>query len=617
MIVLPALLLPKKVQAVCLVQDVALLAEEEIELTLEYLWKAMDKIFQGKNIAALLAQLAELVWRNAKLIAEWALGVFLNLLLHQILAQLTNDIVNWIQNGTEPRFLTMGLDDWLGMAVDNAVGNFIDQYLGMGWLCDSFDISIKLAMLKQTKFKEESKCSLSDIVDNIDDFFNDFSKGGWKGWVKLTGGGNNFYEAYLIAQEETNRISEIEKKNQEEEIARGDGFFSPKDCVWFDANDKPIDLKVDSDTGRKYTAGYKDVWGTASLPEKCQPDPSPTAGPFETLGGIEGPCYVKCISHTPGKQISDAVSKTINRFWDTINAQIAGAAAKSGPFAIYVQAILTALVNRAFKEGFGLLFAKNEGIPSGGTGAYSTSTIPTVVDPTENKKDYQAVLLEDEDTNALGEILEELISEKGKNLAVLKAILKKYENEIEPILDKILDPINDCNSGAKSWAESQKKEIENIKKEIKALEEEIEDLNSAKNSISTVIKPAIEEYFKKYNEWEKAYNNSNGTYDPSNFNDPVVKAQAALDEAKKELMKAIQDFLKKINGNYTGTTLTSLEKEKTDTYTNIATIIIPAVRDERGSQSYPTTGTLYGRLEETTTIKSTASQYLNSCLSTY
>jgi len=613
-IVIPAMLYPQQAKSYSFT-DWLHIALQTIIQAIRVVWQAAMEYLDG--IQAAIAS-----WTKYKKILEWLMGVALNILLHQILSQLTNDIVNWIQNGTTPRFLTMGLDDWLGIAADNAIGNFIDQYLGIGWLCEPFDIDIKIALLKQPTFKEEARCSLSDIVDNIEDFYNDFSVGGWEGWIKLTEGGNNVYGAYLIAMDEVNKIENKEMKEKEAEIARGSGFFDPKDCIWFDANDKPIHLQVES-SGRRYTTGYKDVWGTASFPASppisCEPDP--LGEPFVTLGHHEddtpivGPCYKKCISHTPGKQISDTVSKTMNRFWDTINAQIGAATSKAGPLSIYVQAILTALVNRVLKEGYGLLFAQNEGIPGqGDLGA--GEDIPEIFDPTEIAADKLAIGLLETKLDPLKSELNNLLKEQKENKNILDQILTEYETTKET-LDKILDPINGCDSSTKAWATSQETDVDakitELEGEITAISAKITGTESAINGISIIIIPAIEDYYEKYSKYEEESKIAGGQYNPNDLNDPLTKALTELDEAKEELIEQLQALLTDMTGSYVGETIPALTEEIGIFYISIPKDLIPALKAERGDQLTPASGTLYSRLEIANALTATANEYLGSC----
>ncbi|MBU4579974.1 hypothetical protein KKB43_03065, partial [Patescibacteria group bacterium] len=109
------LLCPKPAQAALstMVFDALLYAGKMV-------WNAVKWVYDK----AAAAYHAAADWISAKLglsqrvldFLTWARATALNILLHQILAQLTNDITAWIQNGTEPRFLSEGLGDWLGRA---------------------------------------------------------------------------------------------------------------------------------------------------------------------------------------------------------------------------------------------------------------------------------------------------------------------------------------------------------------------------------------------------------------------------------------------------------------------------------------------------------------------
>ncbi|MBU2598854.1 MAG: Tim10/DDP family zinc finger protein, partial [Actinobacteria bacterium] len=512
-------------------------------------------------------------------------------------------------------------DDWLGMAVDNALGNFIDQYLGIGWLCEPFDIDIKIALLKQPTFKEEARCSISDIVGNIEDFYNDFSVGGWGGWIKLTEGGNNVYSTYLIAMEEIQKIQTIEEKEQEAEIARGSGFFSPKDCVWYDGNNKPIDLVVES-SGKRYTTGYDDVWGTASLPAKCAPSANILAEPFETDGlhkdgsSVVGPCYKKCISHTPGKQISDSVSKTVNRFWDTINAQIGAASAKAGPYSIYVEAILTALVNRAFKEGYGLLFAQNQSIPGEGD-CGAACELPKIIDPTEIKQDVAAAKLLKPELSTIKVALDKLLKEQKDNLAVWNLIVKKYEDILLILDDMTKDHPLGCGETSYdpsyiTWAKNKKIEVDDIistikNTNIKNLTDIIAKTVLQINNIDNIIIPAINAYIDAVDVWEKAYEDSGGT-----TNDDVEKALKALNDAKNIAILAVQNLFKAIMGTSTGTTFTELKAESYLVFDQIY-VLIDQYYTERGTSAFPEPGTIWGDYETAVELEEDAQGRLDKC----
>ncbi|HLD34362.1 MAG TPA: hypothetical protein VJB62_00710, partial [Patescibacteria group bacterium] len=141
------------------------------------------------------------LWKQADTWLTRAASAALELLLHMVLNMITNEIIKWIQGGGDPRFIS----DWQGFlkdVADKAGGKFVDEYLGMGYLCEDFDIDIRIALLEVPTFEERVKCTITDIVDNIKDFSDNFSNGGWKAWLTLTEPQNNFYGGYLIAYEE-------------------------------------------------------------------------------------------------------------------------------------------------------------------------------------------------------------------------------------------------------------------------------------------------------------------------------------------------------------------------------------------------------------------------------
>ncbi|MEA2113752.1 MAG: hypothetical protein U9P63_03830, partial [Patescibacteria group bacterium] len=244
----PVLFLPQRAQAVgaagCPVIDISNTAVGKAQLgsyakqsIIEKIWEATTDV---PTMIAAIATAAKDAWDKKYDFMKWAGNVMLNMLLHQILSMITNDIVNWIENGTTPRFLTEGIGDYLKEAVDNAAGNFVSQFLGAGWLCEPFDLDIKIALLDVPTFETEAECSISDIVDNIGNFYDDFSKGGWKGWIELSKPQNTFYGAYLLAQDKKTEAEEEAKEENMTDAEAGKGFLSIKDCRWYDKTGKEV-----------------------------------------------------------------------------------------------------------------------------------------------------------------------------------------------------------------------------------------------------------------------------------------------------------------------------------------------------------------------------------------
>jgi uncharacterized coiled-coil protein SlyX len=591
----PILLYPRKAQAQCPVQVVTDIPKRTT-FSIETLWEGLKKIFRAGNLVKLAGTLAEKIWDNAQKLVEWSFGVFLNLLLHQILAQLTNDIVNWIQNGTTPRFLSMGLDDWIGMAVDNAVGAFIDQYLGAGWLCKPFDLDIKIALLDVPTFEEKVRCSLSDIVGNINDFYDNFSKGGWAGWVELTKPRNNFYGAYLLAQAEKLSVKEIAERETEKELEMGQGYFSPKDCYWYDAHGNLVIKQTN-------------VWGIPPLPEACKPDP---ANPGKTIGGFASPCRKRCQILTPASSVKNIADKAMTNYWDQLNAQIAGAVAKSGPFAVYVQAIVNALINRILTEGMGLLKATAVPIPDYGDIGES-NRIPEVVNPKQVMKNKRTADALSTQLNLIKRNLEnQLLEEQKKNLAVLKLIHDEYLETI-PILD---DVIANCSStpyvSYVAWAQDKKDEIENtlipsLDQRISQLEADIAQTIETINDVNTAL-VSIQDYINKADAWLEVYKRVEGKRD-----DPELKkAETVMKTAENKAIANTQKVLKAINRATYSTDFAGLEQEAQNANSAILTLALN-LEEERGNPRWPESGTLYAKLERAQKLKNKAERRRDQC----
>jgi len=594
----PVLLFPRQARAQCpvfVVEDVP----EEKNFSIETAWEALKKVFRAANLANLAASVAQKAWDNAHKLMEWGQGVLLNLLLHQILAQLTNDIVNWIQNGEEPRFLSMGLGDWLGMAADNAVGAFIDQYLGAGWLCEPFDIDIKVALLDVPTFEEEARCTLSDIVGNIEDFYNDFSKGGWAGWIELTKPQNNFYGAYLLAKAEKMSVEEEAKREAEQDLEMGQGYLSPKDCEWRDAKGVLVETQ-------------KDIWGSPPLPNACKPDPK---HPGKTVGGFDAPCYKKCRILTPASSVKRLADKAITNYYDQINAQIAGATAKAGPYQVYVQAIINALINRIITEGVGLLKATAESPPAYGDIGTSTD-IPAILSPEQVLKDKNAVDSLSSQLNLTKQNLEnELLNEQKNNLAVLKLIPPAY-SEVLPVLDNV---ISACATATPytthvSWAQTQKDNINNnlipsFNQKINQMEKvEIPKTINLVNNVNTAIVSA-QDYSNKADNWLTVYKEVEGKAD-----DLKLKAAGTeVNQSKNKLIADVQKVVEVINGTVTSTDISGLNQEVQNANTNVITLAID-LKTERGNPTFPDPGTLYAELEAARNLKDEANNKLNQCL---
>ncbi|XKT74647.1 MAG: hypothetical protein ACJKTH_00970 [Patescibacteria group bacterium UBA2163] len=157
-----------------------------------------------------------------------------------MIAAMTQSIIDWINSGFEggPSFVS-NLNQFLGEVADHTALDFIEG-TDLGFICSPFELEIRLSLaLQRQPFRERIRCSLGDVADNIDGFFNDFSQGGWETWFRLHAESqNNPYGAYGQS------LGELEARinaRQDEELAYlnfGEGFFSKRECIKY--SEEPV-----------------------------------------------------------------------------------------------------------------------------------------------------------------------------------------------------------------------------------------------------------------------------------------------------------------------------------------------------------------------------------------
>ena len=155
-----------------------------------------------------------------------------------LLSQFTQSIVNWINSGFEgsPAFVS-DLKGFLLNVADEAAGEFINEKLGLGFLCEPFQLNIQIALAIQynirTRDNQIPECTLSDIVDNIQGFLNgNFADGGWEGWLAVTQqpANNTEFGQYLAASLELDAYVASRLLGEKSIIDWGEGFLSSIIC---------------------------------------------------------------------------------------------------------------------------------------------------------------------------------------------------------------------------------------------------------------------------------------------------------------------------------------------------------------------------------------------------
>ena len=149
------------------------------------------------------------------------------------IAKLVDSTVKWINNGFEgnPAFVTDPKQYFTDLA-DGIAGEFIQSSEQLGFLCSPFQANIRLSLAHEYSQLQPFQCTLTEVVDNVEDFYKDFSKGGWDAWFSMSQNPtNNPFGSYLKAKAELDsRIARAVglKSNQ---LDRNQGFLDWQPCA--------------------------------------------------------------------------------------------------------------------------------------------------------------------------------------------------------------------------------------------------------------------------------------------------------------------------------------------------------------------------------------------------
>jgi hypothetical protein len=151
-----------------------------------------------------------------------------------MLHNMTQSIVNWINNGFNgnPSFVT-DLNSLLNDSVDEAIGDFISNDLGAGFLCTPFAFQVRIAVAQTyLPYRYRAACTLTDITRNVNGFIEGNNTGGWEHWLEVTTvPQNNVYGATILAQNELSRKILEQVGIEEKTLDWGRGFRSWQECV--------------------------------------------------------------------------------------------------------------------------------------------------------------------------------------------------------------------------------------------------------------------------------------------------------------------------------------------------------------------------------------------------
>ena len=396
-------------------------------------------------------------------IAGKILGVIFQQLRRRFVTMLQNDLVNWVQGGGRPRFIT-NPKKFIQQAADQALVSSLDQFFIQHGkdICSSFRPQLQM-LVQQASFVPEfgARCTLKDINNNLQNFSRNFNDGGWETWISLHQTQNTLPGSYLAGVQTIRAKTTTAGNTMNTQILAGKGFMDQKLCA---KSTVRVGLFAPSESNRQTRAEqiYEEAKLETSFPGtdfKTQYTYTLTmeealkqAKEEESLltiipqGGVSGSLYdtkTKDYTNEPGGGISmsrlgsnETCAETVTVTpGSVIGDQISGTLKSTGidklinakEIAEIIDAVIDAGVNRVAREGLSLV--------KSGRGSYTKPARPItrLAKPTASVQGLEGVKA----TELLNQVVE--FRTKTNTLTALmdKAAksnnLDKFKNRLESI----------------------------------------------------------------------------------------------------------------------------------------------------------------------------------------
>ncbi len=189
-----------------------------------------------------------------RFVIDNGLKVALAALKKRLIDTMTDEIITWINNGGSPQFIQNFSKDVFQPALQQAVGDTVQQILPS--LCSPYAFKVNLELSAPQPLSQPSSCTLNSIVANFNDFRQNFNQGGIIGYTELLQPQNNQYGVDIIAQDALyNNVQQATAQNVLQAQVNV-GFKSPQQCLnWVVVNNQnhqtlttPKDIKNGNDS---------------------------------------------------------------------------------------------------------------------------------------------------------------------------------------------------------------------------------------------------------------------------------------------------------------------------------------------------------------------------------
>lgn len=153
-------------------------------------------------------------------------------ILKGALSVLMNSMTSWVNSGFngQPVFVN-DLKLYLEDAKNIVAVGFLSQLLGAD-ACTFFDLNALFGTRPGTvdRFRAQARCTLDDIGIDAQEFFNNFSEGGWYAYEQSVTGNNNVFSMYINGQDALHKAQNQAQKQEEQRLSWASGFLSFTDA---------------------------------------------------------------------------------------------------------------------------------------------------------------------------------------------------------------------------------------------------------------------------------------------------------------------------------------------------------------------------------------------------
>ncbi|MFH1246336.1 MAG: hypothetical protein V1489_00985 [Candidatus Liptonbacteria bacterium] len=237
----------------------------------------------------------------AELLFEWVKQTLVSTIQDKIIHQLVMQTVSWIQGGGTPQFTT----NWQSMltdAADVAAGSIIND-IAPGF-CKSFGPLLRFQLESvHSSNPPPVSCTLDQVVQNVEAFYNDFAQGGWAGFGEAIMPSGNYFGQLLEGSQVVSMRSEAEKTAKENDAKSGGGFLSTSFCA------NLVDACPEYDKCISNVLAGANPAGGSCLQLMCPPNPFTKKC---ALGGTQATTPGQAIGNSLYSSMSSPIQSIVN-----------------------------------------------------------------------------------------------------------------------------------------------------------------------------------------------------------------------------------------------------------------------------------------------------------------